>query len=149
MFSIIDRPTNIRSKLFKALIEKQSYSINGVVNITSVQFYVTPILNAMIRVGGTEDKDLLFRASFSILFLTIFLIQLVSSLKKLSTDSLNLGMAISSGIVLLTTGLFLLISILYILKNKRIIRVIRDQGRCVSSVEMLFDTQVISCEDVQ
>ena len=54
--------TKIRSKLFKALIEKQSYSMNGVVNITSVQFYVTPILNAMIRVGSTEDKDLLFRA---------------------------------------------------------------------------------------
>ena len=54
--------TKIRSKLFKALIEKQSYSMNGVVNITSVQFYVTPILNAMIRVGSVEDKDLLFRA---------------------------------------------------------------------------------------
>lgn len=52
----------IRSKLFKALIEKQSYSMNGVINITSVQFYVTPILNAMIRVGSAEDKDLLFRA---------------------------------------------------------------------------------------
>lgn len=54
--------TKIRSKLFKALIEKQSYSMNGVINITSVQFYVTPILNAMIRVGSAEDKDLLFRA---------------------------------------------------------------------------------------
>lgn len=54
--------SKIRSKLFKALIEKQSYSMNGVVNITSVQFYVTPILNAMIRVGSAEDKDLLFRA---------------------------------------------------------------------------------------
>ena len=54
--------TKIISKLFKALIEKQSYSMNGVVNITSVQFYVTPILNAMIRVGSAEDKDLLFRA---------------------------------------------------------------------------------------
>lgn len=54
--------TKIRSKLFKALIEKQSYSMNSVVNITSVQFYVTPILNAIIRVGSAEDKDLLFRA---------------------------------------------------------------------------------------
>ena len=54
--------SKIRSKLFKALIEKQSYSMNGVVNITSVQFYVTPILNSMIRVGSAEDKDLLFRA---------------------------------------------------------------------------------------
>ena len=54
--------SKIRSKLFKALIEKQSYSMNGVVNIISVQFYVTPILNSMIRVGSAEDKDLLFRA---------------------------------------------------------------------------------------
>lgn len=54
--------SKIRSKLFKALIEKQSYSMNGVINITSVQFYVTPILNSMIRVGSAEDKDLLFRA---------------------------------------------------------------------------------------
>jgi single-stranded-DNA-specific exonuclease len=52
----------IRSKIFKALIEKQSYSMNGIINITSVQFYITPILNAMIRVGDEEEKDLLFRA---------------------------------------------------------------------------------------
>ena len=36
--------------------------MNGVVNITSVQFYITPVLNSMIRVGNSEDKDLLFRA---------------------------------------------------------------------------------------
>ena len=52
----------IRSKVFKALIDKQSYSMKDVVNIISVQFYVTPILNAMIRVGNHDDKDLLFRA---------------------------------------------------------------------------------------
>ena len=52
----------IRSKLFKALIDKQSYSMKDTVNIQSVQFYVTPILNALIRVGAEEDKDLLFKA---------------------------------------------------------------------------------------
>lgn len=52
----------IRSKLFKALIDKQSYSMNGIVNITSVQFYITPVLNAMIRIGDQDEKDLLFRA---------------------------------------------------------------------------------------
>lgn len=52
----------IRSKLFKALIAKQSYSMKDIVNITSVQFYITPILNALIRVGSEEDKELLFRA---------------------------------------------------------------------------------------
>lgn len=60
---LVDKGLNkIRSKLFKALIEKQSYSMNGVVNITSVQFYITPILNAMIRIGYQNEKDLLFRA---------------------------------------------------------------------------------------
>lgn len=52
----------IRSKLFKALIDKQSYSMNGIVNITSIQFYITPVLNAMIRIGDQDEKDLLFRA---------------------------------------------------------------------------------------
>ena len=52
----------ITSKLFQALITKQSYSMKNKVNITSVQFYITPILNAMIRVGSNEDKELLFRA---------------------------------------------------------------------------------------
>lgn len=54
--------TKIRSKLFKALIDKQSYSMNNIVNITSVQFYITPLLNAMIRIGDQDEKDLLFRA---------------------------------------------------------------------------------------
>ena len=54
--------TKIRSKLFKALIDKQSYSMNGIVNITSVQFYITPVLNAMIRIGDQDEKDLLLRA---------------------------------------------------------------------------------------
>ena len=36
--------------------------MNGIVNITSVQFYITPILNAMIRIGDQDEKDLLFRA---------------------------------------------------------------------------------------
>lgn len=60
---LVDKGLNkIRSKLFKALIDKQSYSMNGIVNITSVQFYITPILNAMIRIGYQNEKDLLFRA---------------------------------------------------------------------------------------
>ena len=54
--------SKITSKLFKALISKQSFSMKNKVNITSVQFYITPILNAMIRVGSNEDKELLFRA---------------------------------------------------------------------------------------
>ena len=54
--------TKITSKLLRALIEKQSYSMKNKVNITSIQYYITPILNAMIRVGSNEDKEVLFRA---------------------------------------------------------------------------------------
>lgn len=53
---------NIKSKVFKTLIEKQSYSMKDIVNITNIQFYCTPLLNAMIRVGNQDDKELLFKA---------------------------------------------------------------------------------------
>ncbi len=53
---------NIRSKIFNALISKQSYSLNGIIDITNVQFYITPILNGLLRFGSQDDIDLLFRA---------------------------------------------------------------------------------------
>ena len=53
---------NISNKCFKALINAQNYSINGKVNIHNVQWYITPILNGMIRIGSQEEKELLFRA---------------------------------------------------------------------------------------
>lgn len=54
--------SNINNKLFKALIEAQDYSMNGEVTINSVQWYITPILNGMIRIGSKEDKEITFRA---------------------------------------------------------------------------------------
>ena len=53
---------NINNKCFKALIDAQDYSMNGKVNIHNVQWYITPILNGMIRIGSQEEKELLFRA---------------------------------------------------------------------------------------
>lgn len=53
---------NIKNKFFKALIEAQDYSMKGVVNIHNVQWYCTPIINAMIRIGTQEEKELLFKA---------------------------------------------------------------------------------------
>jgi len=54
--------SKIRSKLFKALIDKQSYSINGNISITNIQFYIVPLINALIRAGDYDEKDMLFRA---------------------------------------------------------------------------------------
>jgi len=53
--------SKIRSKLFKALIDKQSYSMNNIININNVQFYIVPLINGLIRAGDYDEKDLLFR----------------------------------------------------------------------------------------
>ncbi|MCM1008335.1 MAG: DHH family phosphoesterase [Ruminococcus flavefaciens] len=53
---------NIRNKFFEKLIEAQSYSIPDGLDIISVQFYITPLINALIRVGTQEEKDVVFRA---------------------------------------------------------------------------------------
>lgn len=53
---------NINNYFFKSAIEKQSYSMGGVVNATTVAFYIVPMMNAMIRVGSMEEKERLFIA---------------------------------------------------------------------------------------
>lgn len=54
--------SKIRNKLFKALIEKQSYSINNNIIINNIQFHIVPLINALIRAGDYDEKDMLFRA---------------------------------------------------------------------------------------
>ena len=54
--------THIKNYFFKAACEKQSYSMGGKVNYTSVAFYITPLLNSMIRVGTMPEKQRLFQA---------------------------------------------------------------------------------------
>lgn len=53
---------NITNKCFQALIKAQDYSMNGKVSIHNIQWYITPILNGMIRIGSSDEKELLFRA---------------------------------------------------------------------------------------
>ena len=53
---------NIRNKFFDALIKAQDYSMSGKVNIHNVQWYCVPVINAMVRIGSSEEKELLFRA---------------------------------------------------------------------------------------
>jgi len=54
--------SQIKNKAFISLINKQSYSINGIVNIINISFYITPLINATIRSGEMEDKKNLFEA---------------------------------------------------------------------------------------
>lgn len=65
----------ISNELFRAIIKKQCYSMfgiyeadwsdsyysNGEVTQIKVAFYVTPLINALIRVGTQKDKEMLFR----------------------------------------------------------------------------------------
>lgn len=53
---------NIKNKFLKALIKAQDYSINGKINVHNVQWYLTPVVNAILRIGSQEEKELLFRA---------------------------------------------------------------------------------------
>lgn len=52
---------NIRNYFFQQAVAKQSYSMGGEVNPTTVAFYIVPMMNALIRVGTMEEKDRLFR----------------------------------------------------------------------------------------
>lgn len=53
---------NIKNKFINALIKAQEYSMNGKINIHNVQWYLTPVVNALLRIGSQEEKELLFRA---------------------------------------------------------------------------------------
>jgi len=55
---------NIKNKFIQAIIEKQSYSIGNTdnINVNVVAFYISPLINALIRSGSLEEKELMFRA---------------------------------------------------------------------------------------
>lgn len=53
---------NIKNEFLLALIEAQKFSMKGKITIHTVQWYLTPVLNGMIRVGSEEEKELVFRA---------------------------------------------------------------------------------------
>lgn len=54
--------SHITNYFFQCAIEKQSFSMGGIVNPTTVAFYIVPMMNAMIRVGTMEEKERLFLA---------------------------------------------------------------------------------------
>lgn len=51
-----------KNLFFKEFIERQAYSIGATLTPIGIAFYVTPLINAMIRVGTMEEKKKLFTA---------------------------------------------------------------------------------------
>lgn len=53
---------NIRNMFFNTFIKAQSYVMQDNITIRNIQWNIVPVLNAMIRIGSLEDKELVFRA---------------------------------------------------------------------------------------
>ena len=54
--------TRIENPFFKALVERQAYSIGETVTPIGVAFYIAPLINATIRVGTQNEKEIMFKA---------------------------------------------------------------------------------------
>ena len=55
---------NIRNPFFNYMVEKNKFSIDkmGGINYLSMAFYVTPFINAIVRSGTMEEKELIFKS---------------------------------------------------------------------------------------
>lgn len=53
---------NLKNPALLAMIQAQDFSMHGEVNIHNVTWFITPIFNAMIRIGSLEERELVFRA---------------------------------------------------------------------------------------
>lgn len=56
--------SHLRNPGIKAFVKKQAFSIGKEDSLTptDVAFFITPLINAVIRIGTQEEKELLFRA---------------------------------------------------------------------------------------
>lgn len=53
---------DINNEFFRALLKQQEYSTKGKINITTMGFYISPMINAVIRVGTLQDKIDMFKS---------------------------------------------------------------------------------------
>lgn len=53
---------NIKNSFFKEMIKKQEFSLKDGLSPIGIAFYITPYINATIRVGTLKEKIILFEA---------------------------------------------------------------------------------------
>lgn len=70
---------NIKNPFFYYMCEKNKFSIDkmGGINYMSIAFYVTPFINAVVRSGTMEEKDLIFKS-----FLQMYAFEKIASDKR-------------------------------------------------------------------
>ena len=54
--------SNVNNKMFKEILKAQEFSTKGIVSPFTVSFYVSPLINAFIRMATFEERQLLIRA---------------------------------------------------------------------------------------
>ena len=54
--------TNIRNPFFKGMVDKNAYSLGSDLTPMGIAFYVAPYVNATIRMGTPEEKQIMFEA---------------------------------------------------------------------------------------
>lgn len=53
---------NFNNKFLKALAKAQDYSMGGKITVHNIAWYISPVINAMTRIGSLEERELLFKA---------------------------------------------------------------------------------------
>lgn len=85
--------------------------------------------------------DIIFRCVFSALFLGIFVWQLISVFINKNITSVQIVVSV---IVLVSSLLFSAMTFVFAFKDLNIIATIKETGKCVSSVQILFSTNKTS-----
>lgn len=52
---------HVQNPTFEAFCRKQAYSMQNIINYTTVAFYVAPLINACMRTGEAEEKLLMYK----------------------------------------------------------------------------------------
>lgn len=89
---------------------------------------------------GYLKKDIAFRTIFSVLFIGIFVWQIVNMFMGFSSITQNLQI-VTSIIVLISCLMLAFVSLTFVFKDFRIISAIKNNGKCVSSVQLLVQTK--------
>lgn len=54
--------SNIRNKMFKEILKVQEFSTKGIISPFTISFYISPLINAFLRMATFEERQLLIRA---------------------------------------------------------------------------------------